>query len=223
MSNNKRQNEEFIENFEPTEGEIYNALIELGWLLPRNEEEMIRAEKALEGVECPALPAELENPAPLIERLRKEESAQKALATEKLENSLGLSVINQSDIETQTKDFWFDGILAKAKTLGIGNFQLAEMTKLSVVLIAQFDRSLIKVNEKLPIEVVKRIADSINETSEQLFEYWRGGPRFAKNANYKADESPILPEAQDFTDAVGDDPTLSEERREELLALSQKA
>lgn len=81
--NSKRQNKEFIENLEATEGEVYNALIELGWLLPCNEEEMIRAEKALEGIECPTLPAELENPAPLIERLRKEELSAKTLENEK--------------------------------------------------------------------------------------------------------------------------------------------
>lgn len=104
MSNNKRQNKDFIENLEVTEDEIYNALIELGWLLPRNEEEMIRAEKALEGVECPPFPAELENPAPLIERLRKEESTQNTLVSEKPKSPLRLVVANQSNVETQTNE-----------------------------------------------------------------------------------------------------------------------
>lgn len=104
MSNSKRQNKEFIENLEATEGEVYNALIELGWLLPCNEEEMIRAEKALEGIECPTLPAELENPAPLIERLRKEELSAKTLENEKPQSPLRLVVNNQSDAKTQTKE-----------------------------------------------------------------------------------------------------------------------
>lgn len=104
MSNNKRQNKNIIENLEATEGEVYNALIELGWLLPRNEEEMIRAEKALKGIECPTLPAELENPAPLIERLRKEEASAKPSENDKPKSSLRLVVNNQSDGINQTNE-----------------------------------------------------------------------------------------------------------------------
>lgn len=120
------------------------------------------------------------------------------------------------------KRFSFEGILGKAKALGISNFQLADMTELSVVLIAQFDRGLIKVNEKLPLEIVKRIAEAINETTEQILDYLKFGPRFAKDANFKAPDSPTLTEAQDFTDAVRDDPTLSDKQREKLLALSNE-
>ncbi len=125
--------------------------------------------------------------------------------------------------KSNRKRFSYDGILAAAKERGLSNFQLADLTGLSVVLIAQFDRGLIKVNEKLPLEIVKRIADAINETNEQIFDYLQPGPRFAKNANFKATDSPTLTEAQDFTDAVRDDPTLSNERRAELLALSKGA
>ena len=102
MSNNKRQNKKFIENLEATEGEIYNALIELGWLLPRNEEEMIRADKALESIECPTFPAELEDPASIIERLRKEELPQKALENEKPKSTLRLVDTNQPHSASHT-------------------------------------------------------------------------------------------------------------------------
>lgn len=125
--------------------------------------------------------------------------------------------------QANRKRFSFDGILGKAKALGISNFQLADMTELSVVLIAQFDRGLIKVNDKLPLEIVKRIADAINETTEQILSYLQPGPRFAEDANFKAPDSPMLTEAQDFTDAIRDDPTLAPERREKLLAMSKGA
>lgn len=124
--------------------------------------------------------------------------------------------------KTNRKWFSFDGILGKAKALDISNFQLADMTELSVVLIAQFDRGLIKVNEKLPLEIVKRIAEAIDETTEQILDYLKFGPRFAKDANFKAPDSPTLTEAQDFTDAIRDDPTLSDKQREKLLALSNE-
>lgn len=136
---------------------------------------------------------------------------------------MGISAKIEEAAETKPKRFSFKGILATAKEMGIDNFQLADLTRLSVVLIAQFDRGLIKVNEKLPIDVVKRIAEAINVTTEQLFEHLLGGPRFAENAEYKAEEAPVLPEAQDFSDAVEEDPVISEEWREELRALIKTA
>lgn len=103
MSNNNGQNENFFENLDVTEREIYNALIELGWILPRNEEELRRAEKSLESVECPPFPPELEDPAPLIERLRKEEeenSKSNALNEPKERSPLRLVVNNKAISET---------------------------------------------------------------------------------------------------------------------------
>ena len=97
MSNNNGQNENFEENFDATEEEVYNALIELGWLLPRTEEELRRADKALEGAECPPFPPELEDPAPLIERLRREQEAalnQSSLENERSNNHLRLIAKN---------------------------------------------------------------------------------------------------------------------------------
>ncbi len=121
------------------------------------------------------------------------------------------------------KRFSFSGILSTAKELGISNFQLADITGLSVVLIAQFDRGLIKVNEKLPLDIVTRIGDAINVGTEQLLDNLRLGPRFARDSNFKATDSPTLTESQDFPEAVQQDPTLSPKRREELLALSKGA
>jgi hypothetical protein len=129
----------------------------------------------------------------------------------------------EESAETKPRRFSFKGILATAKEMGIDNFQLADLTRLSVVLIAQLDRGLIKVNEKLPTDVVRRIAEAINVTTEQIIEHLRGGPRFAENANYKAEDAPVLPEAQDFSDAVEEDPVISDEWREELRVLIKAA
>lgn len=121
--------------------------------------------------------------------------------------------------ETGQKKVTFAGILATAKKLGINNVQLANLTGLSIVLIAQLDRGLIKVNDKLPFELTKRIADAINVTTDQILGNLGLGPRFAPGANYKSEDAPQLPEAQDFPDAVRDDPTLLPEQRERLLAM----
>lgn len=100
MSNNNGQNEIFLENFDVvTEEEVYHALIELGWLLPRTEEELHRAKKALEGAECPPFPPELEDPTSLIERLRREQEAvlnQDAPENEKCNSHLHLVTENQT-------------------------------------------------------------------------------------------------------------------------------
>lgn len=104
MSNNNGQNENFLENFDATEEEIHNALIDLGWLLPRTEEELRRAEKALESAECPPFPPELEDPTPLIERLRKEEESAlnlSSLKNEKSNSQLHLIAGNQTSSKTK--------------------------------------------------------------------------------------------------------------------------
>ena len=103
MNNHNGQNENFIEITGATEEDIYNALIELGWLLPRNEDELRRAEKALESVECPPFPTELEDPAPLIERLRREQEEkldQTPVENEKPESHLRLVAKGQTNCET---------------------------------------------------------------------------------------------------------------------------
>ena len=139
-----------------------------------------------------------------------------------LEKVTEVSTKSEKSADTKTR-FSFKGILATAKEIGLDNFQLADLTKLSVVLLAQFDRGLIKVNEKLPIDVLNRIAEAINVTTDEILEHLRGGPRFAENANYKSEDSPVLPESQDFPDALESDPVISDEWREELRGLIKTA
>jgi tetratricopeptide (TPR) repeat protein len=51
------------------EDQIYDALIEKGWLIPQTEEDVHRAELALAQIECPPLPPELADPYWIIDRL----------------------------------------------------------------------------------------------------------------------------------------------------------
>lgn len=48
---------------------VYEALIEKGWLIPRTEEDVLRAECALEPVEHSPLPQEISDPYRIIDRL----------------------------------------------------------------------------------------------------------------------------------------------------------
>jgi hypothetical protein len=194
MNNINGQNKNLFENLNATEDEVYNALIELGWILPRNEEDFRRAEKALEGTECPPLSPKLKDPTSLIERLRKEEQD-----------------------KNQTK--LFKGILVSAKALGINNFQLAEKIGLSVVLVTKLDLGLII--KRIPTNIVESLASILNVNSQQLYDYWDLGPRFAARAEYKATDAPKITEEQDFFEAVRQDTSLSDLRRAELLDLEK--
>lgn len=51
------------------EDEIYDALIDKGWLIPQTEEEVFRAERALAQIECSPLPPEMDDPYRLFDRL----------------------------------------------------------------------------------------------------------------------------------------------------------
>lgn len=57
--------------FDEQDKKIYDAFIELGWLIPQTEEEVQRAEKALENAECPPLPNGLADSSKILERIRK--------------------------------------------------------------------------------------------------------------------------------------------------------
>lgn len=51
------------------EDQIYDALIERGWLIPQTEGDVLRAERALAEVKCSPLPPKLADPYRIIDRL----------------------------------------------------------------------------------------------------------------------------------------------------------
>jgi hypothetical protein len=185
MNKNNVNKKEEIE-FDEQDKKIYDAFIELGWLIPQNEEDVQRAEKALEGIEYPPLPIGLADSSKILERIRQ-------------------------------RGFNFKGILATAKALGITNFQLAEKIGLSVVLVTKLDLGLII--KRIPTNIVESLASILNVNSQQLYDYWHLGPRFATGAEYKATDTPKIIEGQDFFEAVRQDTSLSDKRRAELLDL----
>jgi hypothetical protein len=181
---------------EEMDGRIYDALIERGWIIPQTEEEVKRAERALARVELPPLSPELADPYRLIHRL--------------------------DEIKARESREPLTGILNAAKELGKSDDELVEETRLSHVLVTMFDLRQIKLSTT-PQKIVERIASAIRKTVEQVTEYLSGGPRFAASANYRAEDAPALDEPQSFADAILDDPTLSDERREELLAIIEES
>lgn len=171
---------------------VHDTLIEMGWIIPRTEEDVHLAEAALEQVECRPLPAELADPYRLIRRLEE------------------IDVAEGGPLK---------GIVAAAKEKGLSNKQLAAAAKLTVVLITMFDRGMIST-KRLPLIVVNRLAEAIGSTAERVLEYLSAGPRFAVDMQFKADDAPGLEEPQDFREAVLDDPSIDPELRDHLLSLA---
>jgi hypothetical protein len=112
-----------------------------------------------------------------------------------------------------------EGLLKVAKEQGFSNArQFADATGLSPVLVTMLDRGLISFST-IPTSILDNVASTIMLTVETLSRYLQMGPRLAPGASYKAEESPATEAPQDFFEAVLADPTLSEERRAQLLAL----
>lgn len=195
MTKNTDANKNALQNPDDGEKRIYDLLIDMGWLIPQTEEDVRRAEQSLARVELSQLPQELADPYRFINQLDEPESQ-------------------------HFSDAPLTGILKASQELGFSDEQLVERTGLSHVLVTMFDLRQIKL-VTTPRGIVERIAAAIQSSVEQVAEYLQGAPRFAADANYKADETaPELDEPQDFAEAVLDDPTLTEERQQELLALA---
>jgi hypothetical protein len=115
-----------------------------------------------------------------------------------------------------------EGMLKAAKEQGFPSTQqFADATELSPVLVTMLDRGLIHF-PSIPAKILDRVASAIRCSVEALSQYLQMGPRLAQGASYKAEDAPATEEPQDFFEAVLDDPMLSPERREQLLALREE-
>lgn len=91
--NRKEENQANMEAGEELDQRIYEALIEMGWLIPQTEEDVRLAEEALSQLECPPLPPALADPSRLIHLLDERTG-------ENHENSPGAAENSDADVET---------------------------------------------------------------------------------------------------------------------------
>jgi len=115
-----------------------------------------------------------------------------------------------------------ESILSSAKKLGLDAPGLADATGLSVVLVMKLDRRLINFGS-IPEKIFGILATALHAATAVVTEYLRQPPVLATVARFRANETPKIPEPQDFFDAVRSDKSISEERRAALLALSEKS
>ena len=106
------------------------------------------------------------------------------------------------------------GLKKEAEARGLTVQALASATRLTVPLLVKLDRRLIRF-ASIPRRAVERIAAELGRGSEAVADYLQGPPQFASQASFRADAAPMMPDQQDFFDAVETDLTMSEIQKDE--------
>jgi len=112
------------------------------------------------------------------------------------------------------------GLFAEGKARGMTNFQLADAAELSIALITKLDRRLIDFLT-IPGQVIQDLARALQRTVESVSHYLQGPPLIPLRAEFKAEQTPRITEVEGFFDAVRRDKSISETRRQRLLAMEQ--
>jgi len=110
-------------------------------------------------------------------------------------------------------------IVDEAKRQGLTAVALADGADLNLALIRKFDRRLFKASS-VPVLAIQRLAHALGRALADIEDYLRRQQVMAAGARYKSAQTPALSELEDFFQAVHDDPTLSEERRQFWLSLA---
>ena len=108
-------------------------------------------------------------------------------------------------------------LAAAAKAQGMRLAEFARKVGVGLTVASKLDRRLIHA-EQVPAECVRRIADALNLTANQIRAYLQQGPTLAQNAMYRADAAPQVADKQDFTAAIQSAADMSEEEKAFWLA-----
>ena len=120
---------------------------------------------------------------------------------------------------TRAADTPFSSLLAASKRVGLSSVDLKTRVGLSDVLLQKLNRRLIDPLT-IPLRVLNDLAAALQHTVDAVASYLSLGPTFAAGAQHRASRAPALPKArEDFFDAVRNDLTLPDTRKQELLAL----
>lgn len=110
-------------------------------------------------------------------------------------------------------------LLAEVQSVNLSAQEAAARAGLSVPLFAQLDRRLIHF-DLMPEQLFARIASAIGRSLEEVRVYLSGPSVLPHGAQFRADHVPVATGATlDFFAAVRADPVLSEDEKQEWLAL----
>ncbi len=131
-----------------------------------------------------------------------------------------LESIGQGQEVRQVNDPPISGLFAEGKARGMTNFKLADAAELSIALITKLDRRLIDFLT-IPGQVIQDLARALERSVESVSQYLQGPPLIPSRAEFKAEQTPRVTRVEDFYEAVRRDKSLSEARRQRLLAMKQ--
>lgn len=127
-------------------------------------------------------------------------------------------ILNKEGWQPTDEQAPFTSLLKEGKAQGLSIQRLAEVTRLSAVLVRKLDRRLI-VFASIPTEAIAVLARAVSRGKEEVARYLRSQPVLPNGASYKAEEVPKLSKSEDFFEAVRTDQTLPEEWRRHWLSL----
>ena len=110
-------------------------------------------------------------------------------------------------------------LLGAADERGITLDDFAQKTGLSASLIASLNNRLARVNS-IPRQIVESVAHVIGRSVEAVFAYLQRPPTLPPAAQYKADQTPTVASQRDFFELVHMDKELTEQQKQQLLALT---
>ncbi len=131
----------------------------------------------------------------------------------------GLSMLREITGTDKKKLFSISSLSEMAKESGLNKTAFASALEISVSLLMQLDKRYL-IASSIPRRLIGRIAESLKTTEESVAAYLSGGPEFSAQASYKAESRPEKQDQKDFTKAVMDDPSLSEEQKNKLINLA---
>jgi hypothetical protein len=111
------------------------------------------------------------------------------------------------------------GLFDAASSVGLSSNGLKERVGLSAAILQKLNRRLIDPST-IPTRVIADLAAVLRRSVDTVWAYLRLDAAFAASAQHRSNQAPTLPkQREDFFDAVRNDLSLAESRKQELLAL----
>lgn len=150
-------------------------------------------------------------------------SQQRAVSPELSAKHSAAQLATTSDVPSQGNDLSarpFRGLLTEGQLLGFDIDTLADRIEIfSGSLLTKLDRCLIE-HTTIPRNTIDNIATIFHRHVSTIHEYFAGQPNFSPAMQHRASQAPSLPSKKiSFLDAVKHDPELTEEQRNDLIAL----
>lgn len=104
---------------------------------------------------------------------------------------------------------------------GLSAQDLAEHLQLSLALLRKLENRLVRV-ETIPLRLIERLADTLERGIREISAYLALPPMLPRGLRLKARQRPMIPDQENFLDAVRADESLNPEQRSYWLPVEEK-